>query len=391
MLLGERLLDEPVLDLFVLLTAQQDATAGLECTARAADLLVVGDGRAGRLEVDDEAEVGFVVAHPEGSGRDERLDLVGLEFAFGFDAGLVVERSEVGLDLDALRREPGRHVLDVAHGEAVDDAGAVELGERVGEPGEAFGLAVEADRAERETLTAQRSAERGELGAELVGHVVDDAVVGRGGAAEDRHRRSGEAVDDAPDAAVVGPEVVAPVGDAVHLIDHDQPRPGTDDRHDLVAELRVGEPLGRDQQQVDLVGAQLSFEFGHGGGRCAVDRLAAQPEPAGRVDLVAHQRQQRRDQQRRAGALRTQEMGGEEVDGALAPPGALHHEHPPAVVDERRDRFALSVTEVGVGPPGQRAERFEQWVGFRHALHHGGGVSRSSRGHPRPSPIRAVR
>ena len=121
--------------------------------------------------------------------------------------------------------EPRRHVLDVAHGEAVDDARPVELGDRLGQPGQPFGLAVEPDRAERQAVAPERPAERGQLGAELVGDVGDDAVVGGGGAAEDRHRRAGEAIDDAPDAPVVGPEVVAPVGDAVHLVDDDQPGP----------------------------------------------------------------------------------------------------------------------------------------------------------------------
>ena len=58
-------------------------------------------------------------------------------------------------------------------------------------------------------------------------------------------------------------------------------------------------------------------------------------------------------------------MGGEEVDGALAPPRALHDEHPLAIVHQRSDRLALPVTEVGVGPPGEPPERIEQWVGFR--------------------------
>jgi hypothetical protein len=65
----------------------------------------------------------------------------------------------------------------------------------------------------------------------------------------------------------------------VHLVDHDQPGPRPDDRHDLVGELGVGEPLGRDEQQVDLVGVQRLFELADGGGGRAVDRLAAQPEP----------------------------------------------------------------------------------------------------------------
>jgi hypothetical protein len=114
----------------------------------------------------------------------------------------------------------------------------------------------------------------------------------------------------------------------VHLVDHDQAGPRPDDRHDLARELGVGEPLRRDEQEVDLVGLQRLFEFAHGGGRRTVDRLAAQPEPRRGVDLVAHERQQRRDQQRGAEALLAQQVRGEEVDRALAPAGALHDQHP---------------------------------------------------------------
>ena len=76
----------------VLHAAQQDGHAAVEGAARPTDLLVVGDGGARRLEVDDEAEVGLVVAHPERGGGDERLDLVALQPAFRFDPGVAVER-----------------------------------------------------------------------------------------------------------------------------------------------------------------------------------------------------------------------------------------------------------------------------------------------------------
>ena len=103
-----------------------------------------------------------------------------------------------------------------------------------------------------------------------------------------------------------------------------------------------------------------SFELADRRVRGAVDRLAPQPEPAGGLDLVAHQRQQRRDQQRRPEPLLAQQVGGQEVDGALAPPRALHHEHPRPIVDERLDRLALPVAELGVGAPGQPPESVEQ-------------------------------
>jgi hypothetical protein len=86
----------------------------------------------------------------------------------------------------------------------------------------------------------------------LGGDVVDHAVVGRRGGAQDRDafRQQLEDPDEPP---VVGPEVVAPVTDAVGLVDHEEARALRDLRQDVCAEGRVVEPLGRDEEQVDLV------------------------------------------------------------------------------------------------------------------------------------------
>ena len=63
----------------------------------------------------------------------------------------------------------------------------------------------------------------------------------------------GQQVADAP---VVGPEVVAPVADAVRLVDDEQPGGLGQPGQLLVAEPRVVQPLRADQQQVDLVGGE---------------------------------------------------------------------------------------------------------------------------------------
>ena len=60
-------------------------------------------------------------------------------------------------------------------------------------------------------------------------------------------------LEDADQPPVVGPEVVAPVADAMRLVDHEQSRARGDLRQDVGAERRVVEPLGRDEEQVDLV------------------------------------------------------------------------------------------------------------------------------------------
>ena len=91
---GERLLDEEVLDAAVLAAPQQDDVGVLDASARTADLLVVGDDRARRLVVHDERQVGLVVTHPEGTGGDDGLDLVAQQALLGGDPilGLAARR-----------------------------------------------------------------------------------------------------------------------------------------------------------------------------------------------------------------------------------------------------------------------------------------------------------
>ena len=368
---GERLGDEEVLDVGVLDAAQQDGDAAVEGAARAADLLVVGDGGARRLEVDDEAEVGLVVTHPERGGGDERLDLVALQPAFRLDPGVAVEAAEVAVDVEAAVDEPFGDVLGVAHREAVDDPRAGELLERRGEPGQPLGLAVQPQRAEGEAVATERAAERGELGAELFTDVGDDPIVRRRRASEHRHGGGVEPVDDLADPAVVGPEVVTPVGDAVDLVDDHQPGSRTDQRHRQVGELRIGEPLGRHEDEVDVVRRDVGGELVDRRRRRAVHRHRAQPEPGRRVDLVAHQREQRRDQQRRPEPGVAQQPGREEVHRALAPSGALDDEDTGPVAHQGFDGFTLMRSELRVGSPGQPTQGVEQFVGLTRLTHRG--------------------
>ena len=104
--------------------------------------------------------------------------------------------------------------------------------------------------------------------------------------------------------AVVGPEVVAPVGDAVRLVDHQQAGRRGELRQHVVAEVGVVQPLGADQQHVHRARGDLRLdgvpllEVGR------VDRPGGDAGPGGRLDLVAHQREQRRDDHRGARAAR---------------------------------------------------------------------------------------
>ena len=190
---------------------------------------------------------------------------------------------------------------------------------------------------------------------ELLGDVAGDPGVGgrRRGQHRDARRERGEHL---PDAAVVGPEVVAPVGDAVRLVDDEQAGGLGQLGQHLVAERRVVQPLRADQQHVDLTRVDLRADGlpvldvgGVDGGRADAGSL-------GRLDLVAHQREQRRDDHGRPGAEPAQQRGGDEVDRRLAPAGLLYDEHPALLHHERLDRSPLVVVQPGVVASDQGAQ-----------------------------------
>ena len=111
--------------------------------------------------------------------------------------------------------------------------------------------------------------------------------------------------------------------------------------------------------------ARSSRTWSHSLAVGAVDRVRAQPEPLGGGDLVAHQREQRADDQRRARAGLAQQRRGDEVDGRLAPPGALDAEHARAVGDDVVDRLELVRAELRRRIAREGAEAIQGGVGER--------------------------
>ena len=175
----------------------------------------------------------------------QALDLVAEQHPLDPDPLVGFDLAGVGLDLDPLAVEPVGDVDRVADGQAVDDAAALQLRDVGGQPRHPLGLARQVADLEPERRAVEGAADRDQVavvapiavggvlaGAELLGDVGDDAVVGRRGRAEDGGG-VGQALDEAGDPAVVGAEVVTPVGDAVGLVDDEQAR-------GLLIELREG-------------------------------------------------------------------------------------------------------------------------------------------------------
>ena len=159
----------------------------------------------------------------------------------------------VGDDVDAALLQRRRQVVHVAAAQAVDDAGlavvAVEdfadLFQQVVARQHAVGQVGPVEVADQDDGVAQ-----GELGDD----VAADLFGGGGGVGMDGG--VGEELAEAGQHAIFGAEIVAPVADAVGLVDGE----GVDaDLLQHAVEVGLHQPFGRDEQQADVALAQVDL------------------------------------------------------------------------------------------------------------------------------------
>ena len=263
-----------------------------------------------------------------------------------FGAGL----AGVGRHFDAARQQPFRHQPGVAYRQRVDDTAPRQRRQSLGQPGEAFGLTGHSDGLQRQGGPVEIAPEHFEVGSQNRLEVGHHASVGGGGGRQ-QAEVGRQVAHDALDQPVVGAEVVAPVGDAVGLVDDEERDAPGDVRQHLLAEALVRQPFRGDEEDVHRAGAGRLFHAVPLVLVVRVDRLRMDAHPLGCGDLVAHERQQRADEEGRPQTRFAQQPGGDEVDEALAPSRLLDQELPAAAFDEVPDGFFLSVAESGVLPP----------------------------------------
>ena len=201
-----------------------------------------------------------------------------------------------------------------------------------------------------------RSTRRRASRAELLGDVGGDPRVGGGGGRQ--HRDAvGQLGQQGAQPAVVGPEVVPPVGDAVRLVDDEQPgRRGQPGQH-LVAEAGVVEPLrATPAARRPRPAAMSSWTCCH----CSmlVELMVTARMPARSAAAIWLRISASSGEMITVGPAPrpAQQGGGDEVDRRLAPAGALDDEGPAPVDDQRLDRRPLVVAEPGVVVPHERAQ-----------------------------------
>ena len=259
------------------------ARDGLAVAAGAADLLVVGLERAGQRGVDDGADIGLVDAHAEGDGGDDHLQFAGEEGGLHLLAALGVEAGVIGGGGEIVLQVGGEAVGFVAGGR-VDDGGPAifRLQQLAGQLGALTGRRF--DDFDGDVVAAEAVDEAGGFGEP---ELLDDIVLhhGRGGGGQGDHRRRAEARQVAAEHAVVRPEVVAPLRDAVRLVDRDERRLALGEH---LGKARDAQALRRDEEKVELAGEVIDASLPGGGAVAAgVDALdrAAQAPSAWRPDL----------------------------------------------------------------------------------------------------------
>ena len=242
-----------------------------------------------------------------------------------------------------------RRVVDLAARQAVDDAAVagllalqvaqeLRLGLQLGHDPVADVGAVEA------------GDERAAL-AEI--EPLDDLTPGRrvGGGGQRQARHGGKALVQHLELEIVGPEIVAPLRDAVRLVDREQREPAAAEQ---VQEPGRLQPLGRHVDEVQLAVAHRPLDRGGAAeieGR--VEHGGTDAELGQGRDLILHQRDQRRDDDGEA----VQAQGGNLIAERLAAAGR-HQDQPVAACQHVPDHLLLQAAEGRIAPDGaQHVER----------------------------------
>ena len=268
---------------------EQDGEGVLSVTPGPPRLLEVGLERVGHVEVADEAHVGLVDAHAEGIGRHDDARLAALPRVLDAGARLARQAGVVAFGAFALGAQEGRQVFRALAARHVDDAAAFHA---PADFQQAAHLVVGLAEDVRQVRPGEVAGQEVRLfEAEFVHDVGRD--LRRGGGRQGHHRHGGaEELPNGSDLEVVGPEVVAPLRNAVGLVDRQQAHVHLEETD---PKQLCPKPFRRDVKELvvavdGVVERVINLPPRHP----RVHRQRPDPPVPKVLDLVFHQRDQRR-------------------------------------------------------------------------------------------------
>ena len=293
--------------------------------------------------MDHETDVRAIDAHAEGDGGDDDVHALAQECVLVRLALRVREAGVIRQGRDADARQPSRKRIDLLPREAVDDA---RLGAMAAE--HLLQLALQrgpGQHAVEKVGPVERSDElRWIVQRELCGDIAPDPRRGRRGVGMEANAR--KQLPQACQLAILRPEVMPPVADAVRLVDrHEADAARRQQRQEAFAAV-AHEPFRREIQQTISSLAQAGDDRGllAGAERAVVQRRRDAVADEG-IDLILHQGDQRRDDQREPRLHHGRRLEAERLAAARG-----ENDERIAAGQDRFHRIALERSKGGVSP-----------------------------------------
>ncbi len=293
LLLGNRLAVHEFLELLdILVAVEGQAVALTTITTGTTRLLVVTFERLGNVVVNHIAHIGFVDTHTEGDRCHNNIDTLHEEVILIRRTRGGIHTGMVGTGFDAVGYEQLGQLLDLLAAQAVDNT-ALTLVLLDVEDNIVVHIALGAD-----FVVEVRAVERGAEDRRIVhAEVLLDIHLHLGGSRRGQgdERRIADLVDDRADTTILRTEVVTPLRDTVRLVDGVERNLDFTQKGDIVL---FRERLGGEVEQLGLAVQDILAHLLHG--RLVERRIQEVGnarilgEGAHRIDLILHQGNQRR-------------------------------------------------------------------------------------------------
>jgi hypothetical protein len=314
-----------------------------------AGLLVIGFEVFRSVEMRNETHIRLVDAHAEGDGGDN-------DDAFLVQKAVLValarpwrETGVVGQRLATALAEPGGIVLDGPPGQAIDDARIAGV-LVVDKPAQILARVVLCQNPVEQVRAVIAGGEQaGRAQMQPLGDIAARRIVG--GRGQRHQRRRGKALLQNAERLVVTAKIVAPLRDAMRLVDREEGDPAPAQH---VEAMRHHQAFGRHVEEVERPVADRTLDRpGIARRQSGIERGGAHTGLPQGVDLVLHQRDQGRDDDSDPGAQQRRQL----IAQGFAAAGRHQHDRV-AAADNVLDDLLLMTAKAGVAEDAaQEAER----------------------------------